>query len=58
MDEGSNTIIIQDSIEAMDAMVRAVAELDLPTETKVYALNYAVAEKLRIKFLRQCQKSV
>lgn len=49
VDEGSNTIILDDSPGPLAAMDQLVTQLDRPTETRIYTLNYAEAEKLKEK---------
>ena len=56
VDEGTNTLIIKDTPDAMLSMVEAVKELDAPTQTKVYSLNYATAEKLKEKLTNTISK--
>ncbi|MBI4341993.1 MAG: TonB C-terminal domain-containing protein [Candidatus Omnitrophica bacterium] len=46
-DEATNTLIITDVPARLAEMRELVAQLDRPTETRVYNLNYANAEKLK-----------
>jgi len=56
VDEGSNSLIIRDTPHAMKQMVNAVKELDIPTQTKVYSLNYATAETVKEKLTNTLSK--
>ncbi len=49
VDETSNTVILNDLPSNLDEMQRFVVQLDRPTETRIYNLNYAEAEKLKEK---------
>jgi type II secretory pathway component GspD/PulD (secretin) len=49
VDEVSNTIILHDVPAKLEEMRTLVAQLDRPTETRIYTLNYAEAEKLKEK---------
>lgn len=49
VDENTNTLIIRDTPTSIAQMMGAIKELDAKTETKVYDLNYAVAEKVKEK---------
>ena len=48
-DEPSNTLILQDVPSQLEEMRQLVVQLDRPTMTKVFNLNYADAEKLKEK---------
>ena len=48
-DEVTNTLIVNDVPNQLARMQEIVDQLDRPTETRVYSLNYAEAEKLREK---------
>jgi len=48
-DEGSNTLVLTDIPTRLGQMQRIIKELDRPTDTRVYALNYSEAEKLQEK---------
>lgn len=56
VDESSNTLIIKDTPIALDNMLNAIRELDAQTETKVYNLNYASAEKIKEKLTNSVSK--
>lgn len=49
VDEASNTLIITDVGHRLQQIERFVSQLDRPTETRIYNLNYAEAEKLKEK---------
>ena len=49
IDEATNTIILTDVPAKLEEMRRLLEQLDRPTKTKVYNLNYADAEKLKDK---------
>ena len=49
VDEGTNTLVLTDVPGKLSEMQQLLKELDRPTETRVYALNYADAEKLKEK---------
>jgi len=57
VDENTNTLIIKDTPTAIAQMMEAVKELDAKTETKVYELNYAVAEKVKEKLANTISKA-
>ena len=48
-DEASNTIVLTDIPTRLGQMQHVLEELDRPTKTQVYALNYSEAEKLQEK---------
>jgi len=56
VDENSNSVIIKDTPAAAEEMAAAVKELDILTKTKVYALNYAAAEKIKEKLTNVVSK--
>ncbi len=49
VDETTNTVVIHEVPTRIDEMKKLVAQLDRPTQTRIYHLNYAEAEKLREK---------
>ncbi len=49
VDEPSNTVILTDTAAPLAEMERFVAQLDRPTTTLIYPLEYAEAEKLQDK---------
>ena len=49
VDEASNLVILRDVPSRLDEMRQLVRQLDRPTETRIYTLNYAEAEKLQEK---------
>lgn len=48
-DEATNTLILTDVSPRLDDMQALLDQLDRPTESRVYTLNYAEAEKLQDK---------
>lgn len=46
VDESSKTLILLDTPETVNKMEATIVALDLPIETKVFELNYAVSETL------------
>jgi type II secretory pathway component GspD/PulD (secretin) len=49
VDEATNTLILNDVPIRLNEMQQVLKELDRPTASRVYALNYAEAEKLKEK---------
>lgn len=49
VDEGSNTIVITDTQEAINQAEELVKSVDLPTDTVIYDLNYAKAADIQAK---------
>ncbi|MDP3722050.1 MAG: secretin N-terminal domain-containing protein [Candidatus Omnitrophota bacterium] len=49
VDEATNTLIIEDIPARVAGMRTLLTQLDRPTESRVYALNYSDAEKLKEK---------
>lgn len=49
VDEATNTLVVSDVTSRLDEMRRLLKELDRPTRTRVYTLNYTEAEKLKEK---------
>jgi type II secretory pathway component GspD/PulD (secretin) len=58
VDEGSNTIILIDLPEKLKMMEGIIKGLDLPTETQVFELNYATADKIMPKIQELLTKGV
>ncbi len=48
-DEATNTLILSDVSPRLDQMQALLDQLDRPTDSRVYTLNYAEAEKLKDK---------
>ncbi len=48
-DEKSQTVILQDNPQTVEQMAGMIARMDQATETKVFCLNYALAEDLAPK---------
>ncbi|NQT89787.1 MAG: hypothetical protein HQ558_00845 [Candidatus Omnitrophica bacterium] len=57
-DDSSDTIVLVDIPEAVTEMEKVLNELDIPLETKVYALQYASAEVLKDKLTEMLTKNV
>jgi len=57
-DEGTNTIVLIDSPDAIQNMVELIAKADVLVETRVFSLNYAQAEKLAPKLQESITKGV
>jgi len=49
VDEASNTVILHDTPARLEELRHIVTQLDQPTETRVFNLNYAEVEKLKDK---------
>lgn len=58
VDEGSNAVIIMDAPKAVDQMEEMLAQLDMPTETRVFCLDYAKAEDIKTKITDVLTKGV
>ena len=58
VDQGSNTIILIDGPEMVKAMEDFIKSADQPLQTKIFSLNYAVADKLNPKLLEVITKGV
>ena len=48
-DEATNTLVLSDVPTRLNEMRELLTQLDRPTESRVYSLNYAEAEKLKDK---------
>jgi type II secretory pathway component GspD/PulD (secretin) len=48
-DEGSNTLVVTDVPSRLAEMERLLKDLDRPSQTRIYNLNYTEAEKLKEK---------
>jgi len=57
-DEGSNTVALIDSAQKIRDMEDFIKKTDLPLETKIFSLDYAVAEKLSAKLQEVITKGV
>lgn len=58
IDDGTNTIVILDTVEKIAQMSPIVEMLDRPIETKVFELRYANAEKISSKILEALTKGI
>ncbi|MGD0335814.1 MAG: secretin N-terminal domain-containing protein [Candidatus Omnitrophota bacterium] len=57
-DDGSNTLVLMDSPETIKAMQDFISKADVPLETRVFSLNYAVADKLSEKLQDAVTKGI
>lgn len=57
-DEASDTLVLMDIPETLEEMERVIKELDLPLTTKVYELQYAVADTLKDKLSEMLTKNI
>jgi type II secretory pathway component GspD/PulD (secretin) len=46
LDEKSNSVIMMDEVDRLDAMEGVIQELDIPIKTEVFNLSYATAEDI------------
>jgi len=58
VDEGSNTLALIDSPQKLQEMENFIMKTDLPTQTKVFGLNYAQADKIQPKIQETLTKGV
>jgi type II secretory pathway component HofQ len=58
IDEGSNTLVLIDTPEKLMDMLDFIKNTDLPIQTKVYKLNYALADKLQAKIQEAITKGI
>ncbi len=49
VDAGTNSVVITEIPARLEEMQRMIGQLDRPTQTRIYSLNYADAEKLKDK---------
>lgn len=47
VDDVSNSLILIDTLDYIERMKRVIAKTDLPTQTKIFSLNYAEADTLK-----------
>ncbi len=57
-DEASNTLTLIDTPEKLNEMEAFIKSTDLPVQTRVFALNYAQADKISAKILESVTKGV
>ena len=57
-DEDSNTMVLIDAPQSVKEMVRVVKNVDLPTTTKTFVLNYANAKELATKIEPSLSKNL
>ncbi len=58
IDESSNTIVLIDVPQSLKEMEEAVKNMDLPTQTKTFVLNYAQAKELEEKIKQSLTKNI
>lgn len=58
IDEGSNTLILIDVPSSILQMKQMIGEIDVPTETKVFSLQYAKAEEIEKKITEITTKNL
>lgn len=58
IDEGSNMLILMDTPEKISQMEEMVKGLDVPIQTRVFALDYATSDKLNAKIQDMLTKGV
>ena len=57
-DAKSNTLVLTDSGDVIAEMERLIKQIDVPVKTKVYELNYAMAEDMSQKITEVLTKNV
>lgn len=58
VDEDSNTMVLIDAPQSVEEMVQVVKNMDLPTGTKTFVLNYANAKELATKIEPSLSKNL
>lgn len=58
VNESSNTLVLIDTPQNLKSMEDFIAKTDLPTQTKIFSLNYAQAEKISPKIQENLTKSI
>jgi len=58
VDEGSNTLVLIDTPKKINEMQDFIKNADLPTQAKVFNLNYAQADKIQAKISETLTKGV
>jgi len=58
VDERANTLVLIDIPERIDQMVKIVEEIDVPSETRIFELDYANAEETKTKLEEIITKGV
>lgn len=58
VDEGSNTLVLIDTPKKINEMQDFIKNADLPTQAKVFNLNYAQADKIQAKIQETLTKGV
>jgi len=58
VDEGSNTLVLIDAPETLGKMEEFIKTADQPVQTRIFGLDYALAEKLSAKLQESITKGV
>ncbi|MBI4972425.1 MAG: hypothetical protein HZC16_01230 [Candidatus Omnitrophica bacterium] len=58
VDEGSNTLVLIDTLEKLNEMLEFIKNTDLPLQTRVFSLSYAQAEKIQPKIQETLTKGI
>ena len=58
VDEGSNTVVLIDAPETLGKMEEFIKTADQPVQTRVFGLDYALAEKISAKLQESITKGV
>jgi MSHA type pilus biogenesis protein MshL len=58
VDESSNTVILMDVKGRLDQMRQMLAEIDRPTQTRVFDLDYSNSDKLNTKISEMVTKTI
>ena len=49
IDEASNTVVVIDAPQSVNMAARMIRKMDIPTETRIFGLDYATAEDVKAK---------
>lgn len=58
VNESSNTVVLIDTPQNLKSMEEFILKTDLPTQTKIFSLNYAQADKISAKIQESLSKGV
>jgi MSHA type pilus biogenesis protein MshL len=58
VDEGTNTLAMIDTSDKLQQMEEFVKNADLPIETRIFDLNYALADKISVKLQEAVTKGI
>ena len=56
--EASNTLILIDEKESLEKLKALISQMDLPTETRIFSLNYTKAEEIKNKISERLTKGL